>query len=176
MAGHNKWSKVKHQKAVTDARKSKIFSKYAKEITQAAKNTGGNRESPELKNVIERAKKESMPKDNIERAIQKGASGEAADMEHVRFETYGPSGVAVIIEGLTDNNNRTSSEVKQVLSKHSCDLAQPGAASWAFEKQEGEWVPQTTMELSDENIEKLEKLTEALEELEDIQAVYTNAT
>ena len=175
MAGHNKWSKVKHQKAVTDARKAKVFSKMATLIAAESKRAGGDRDDPGLKNAIERAKKESMPKDNIERAVQKGISGDVGDMQAVRFEAYGPAGVAIIIEGLTDNNNRTSNEIKSILSEFGFSLAEMGAASWAFEKTGGEWRAHTTIPISDDDREKLDRLAEALEENEDVQAVYTNA-
>jgi len=175
MSGHNKWSKVKHQKAATDARKSKIFGQLAKLIAMESKKAGGNVDSPGLKNAIDQAKKENMPKDNIERAIKKGKSGDAEDMESVRFETYGPAGVAVVIEGLTDNNNRTSSEIKQILTKHGYQLAEMGSASWAFEKQGEIWNAVTTIPLSENDQSKLNVLIEALEEHDDVRGVYTNA-
>ncbi|MCD8528014.1 MAG: YebC/PmpR family DNA-binding transcriptional regulator [Candidatus Pacebacteria bacterium] len=110
MAGHNKWSKIKHKKAVTDARKSKIFSKLVRLIQVEAKKCGGDTASANLKAAIEKAKKENMPLENIERAIKKASEG--TDMFPVTFETYGPGGVGIIIEGLTDNNNRTNAEIK----------------------------------------------------------------
>jgi len=177
MSGHNKWSKIKHKKQKRDRRRAKLFNKLIREITVAAREGGGDPEyNPRLRVAIERAHEADMPKDNIERAIQKGVSNEAADMEHVRFETYAPGGIAVIIEGLTDNNNRTSSEVKQILAKHNCELAEMGAAGWAFEKQDGQWTAQTTMEPNEEDRAKLEELVEALEENEDVQQVYHNAS
>lgn len=175
MSGHNKWSKVKHQKAATDAKKSKIFGQLAKVIASESKKAGGNPDSPSLKAAIEKAKNENMPKDNIERAIAKGQSGDAANMEAVRYEAYGPGGVALIIEGTTDNTNRTLGEVKTALTKNSGSMAEVGAAAWAFTKEGEEWQPHTTIPLSEEDGEKLAKLTEALEELDDISTVYTNA-
>ena len=175
MSGHNKWSKVKNQKAVTDTRKAKIFGQYAKLIAAESKKAGGNRDASGLKAVIEQAKKVNMPKDNIERAVKKGESGEASDMESVRFESYGPGGSALIIEGVTDNNNRTSSEVKAVLTKNGMELAEMGAAAWAFEKQDGEWTPVTTIPINQNDLDKLTNVIEQLEELEDVQSVTTNA-
>ncbi|MEX0672773.1 MAG: YebC/PmpR family DNA-binding transcriptional regulator [Candidatus Paceibacterota bacterium] len=175
MSGHNKWSKIKHKKAASDSKKSQVFGKLAKLIATESKNADGNVESPSLKAAIEKAKKENMPNDNIERAVKKGQSGDAATLEPVVFETYGPAGIAIVITGLTDNNNRTSSEIKHLLSKNGLELATPGAAAWAFEKQNGEWVAQTTMEISEDDRAKLDQLIETLEEHEDVQDVYTNA-
>lgn len=175
MAGHNKWSKVKHQKAVTDARKAKVFGRMAKVIAAESQKANGDRHAPGLKAAIEKAKKENMPKDNIERAIQKGVSGDATDMQPVRFETYGPGGTAIVIQGVTDNNNRTASEIKHLLSKHSCELAELGAATWAFSTEGDRWAPITTITISSEDHQKLTELTDELEQHEDVEAVYTNA-
>lgn len=175
MSGHNKWSKIKHKKAVTDARKSKVFGKLTKLIASESKEAGGDVNSPGLRLAIERAKKENMPLSNIERAVAKGKAGEGESMESVVYETYGPSGVAIIIEGLTDNNNRTSAEIKHLLLQYDTSLAAQGSAMWAFAKENNELVPSTKVSLSDEDIEKLEKLVDALEEHDDVQNVYTNA-
>jgi transcriptional/translational regulatory protein YebC/TACO1 len=107
MSGHNKWSKIKHKKAATDAQKSKIFSKHAAVIAMESRKAGGNLTSPSLIAVIERAKKDSMPKENIDRAVAKGAGGTGAALEEVVFEAFGPGGTAMIITAVTDNNNRT---------------------------------------------------------------------
>ncbi len=175
MSGHNKWSKIKHKKAATDAQRSKVFSKLVRLILVESKKSGGNADSPGLRMAIEKAKKENMPSDNIERAIKKGATDNSADMENVTFETYGPGGVAIIIEGLTDNNNRTAAEIKHLLSKHNAELAAPGSAVWAFENTNNGWVPKTTTKLSDSDDEKLKKLIDVLEEHDDVQDVFANA-
>lgn len=175
MSGHNKWSKIKHKKAATDAVKSKIFSKYSKLIAVESKKAGGNLDSPSLKAVIDRAKKENMPNDNIDRAVKKGMTDDTAALEAVTYETYGPGGVAVLIDALTDNRNRTGAEVKHILTKNGYDLAAPGSASWAFTKENGEWTPNQTTPISDTDGEKLEKLIDALNENDDVSDVYTNA-
>ena len=176
MAGHNKWSKIKHKKAVTDAAKSKLFSKLAKLIASESKKAKGDETAPGLRAAIEKAKAANMPKDNIKRAIEKGAGADAKELEPVVYETYGPGGVAVIIVALTDNRNRTAAEVKHTLSKNGYELATPGSASWAFTvSPTGEYTPNSTIELSDQDIEKLSTLVDALEELEDVQEVFTNA-
>ncbi len=173
MSGHNKWSQIKEKKGATDAKRSKIFTKLVKLIKAEARVTKGDLNAPSLKAAIERARRENMPKENIERAI-KGATEGAAD-EKVVFETYGPGGVAVIIEGLTDSVNRTSQEIKHILSKNGTALAAQGSASWAFTKTNEGYTPTTTVPISEEDGAKLTELVETLEEYDDVQVVYTNA-
>jgi YebC/PmpR family DNA-binding regulatory protein len=174
MSGHNKWSKIKHKKAATDAQKSKIFGKIVRLIQVEAKKSGGNLESAGLRLAIEKANKANMPKDNIDRAIKKAA--ESGDQQEVLFEVYGPGGVGMIITGLTDNNNRTSQELKHILSKNGSSLGGSGSVSWNFsQNSDREWVPNTTISLNEEDGEKLESLIESIEEQDDIQDVYINA-
>jgi len=175
MSGHNKWSKIKHKKAATDIKKSKIFSKFTRLLTLESKKSAGNVNSPGLRSVIEQAKVVNMPSSNIERAIKKGGEKEASTLEEVVYEAYGPGGSALIIEGLTDNKNRSSAEIKHLLSKHGASLAGPGAATWAFEKDGRTWSPETTVQLSPDDKDKLQKLIDELEDNDDIQKVYTNA-
>lgn len=188
MSGHNKWSQIKEKKGKTDAIKGRIFSKYAKLIANEARVAKGNREAPALRAAIERARKENMPNDNIERAIKKATEDSSAALEAILYEGYGPGGVALLIEVLTDSRNRASNELKFLLSEHNGNLASPGAAAWAFEKrntttpapsstEEGMsgWVATTTVPLEDIDLAKLEKLVEALEANEDVQEVTTNA-
>lgn len=176
MAGHNKWSKIKHKKAATDAQKSKIFSKHAHFITLESKNANGNLDSPGLKAAVERAKKDSMPQANIDRAVKKGTGGEAGSMEALTYEAYGPGGTALMIDTITDNRNRTGAEIRHLLSKQGLSIAEPGAAAWAFTKNaDMEWEPTSTIPVSDEDGEKLSQLIEAIEEHDDVQGVYTNA-
>jgi len=176
MAGHSKWKQIKHKKAATDAKKSKVFGKLARLISVESKKADGNTQAPGLRLAIERAKAANMPSDNIERAVQKGKTDQNAALDTVIYETYGPGGTALIIEGLTDNRNRTSAEIRHLLSLHGSELASPGAALWAFKKDSGgSFEPQTSVELSDDDAERLSELVEALEEHDDIQEVYTNA-
>lgn len=175
MSGHNKWSKIKHKKAASDAAKSKIYSKLVKLIQVESKAAGGDTTSPGLRTAIDKAKAENMPKDTIDRAVKKGASNDTAAMESVTYEVYGPGGCALIIEGLTDNKNRTAAEVKHILTKNGLQLATPGSATWAFEKTADGWNAQTTTQISPEDGEKLEKILELLDENDDVQDVYTNA-
>lgn len=175
MSGHNKWSKIKHRKEATDAKKSKVFGKHARLIAVESQKAKGDLSVPGLIAAIERAKKDSMPKDNIDRAVQKGKGGDAGSMQEVLYETYGPGGTAILITALTDNNNRTSGQVKQILSKSGYALGGPGSASWAFTKVGTDYIPATPMALSDEDGEKLAALVEQLEENDDVQDIYTAA-
>jgi YebC/PmpR family DNA-binding regulatory protein len=175
MSGHNKFSKIKHQKAKTDAQKSKVFTKMVKLISAEAKKAGGNLRSPGLMNAIEKAKKENVPNDTIDRAVKKATTDNSAAMENITYESYGPGGVAVVIEALTDNRNKAAQDIKHILSLHGSELAAPGSASWAFTKTHEGWVAGTTTPLEDADIENLEKLVEALEESDEVQAVFTNA-
>jgi YebC/PmpR family DNA-binding regulatory protein len=138
VSGHSKWSTVKHKKGAADARRGKLFSKLSRAIMVAAKEGGADPASNlALQNAIEKARSYSMPKDNIERAIAKG-SGEGTDgatFETVVYEGYGPEGVAVIVEALTENRNRTAAEVRHLFSKHGGNLGATGAVAWQFERR-----------------------------------------
>jgi transcriptional/translational regulatory protein YebC/TACO1 len=116
-----------------------------------------------------------MPSDNIDRAVDKGKGGDGAVMQSVAYETYGPGGVAIVATALTDNSNRTSQEIKHLLSKQGFELGTPGSALWAFTKVGGRYVPATRMELDEHSGEALAGLVEALEEHDDIQDVFTSA-
>lgn len=175
MSGHNKWSQIKNKKAVTDGKRSKVFGKLSRLITLESKKALGNLTSPGLRAVIERAKKEYMSSDIIDRAVKKGTGGDAGDMEAVLYEAYGPGGCALMIEGLTDNKNRTVAEIKHMLSKRGLALAGQGAAAWAFTRGVEGWDPTTTVGLSDEDGEALVDLLDELDEYDDIQDVFTNA-
>lgn len=175
MSGHNKWSKIKHKKAATDAQKSKVFSKHSALIAMESRKAGGDVNSPGLAAVIERAKKDSMPKDNIDRAIAKGRAAEGADLQEVLFEGYGPGGVAILITAVTDNNNRTSQEIRHTFTKAGYQLGTPGSASWAFTKTAEGYLPTTPLGLTDADGEALAELIESLEDNDDVQDIYTTA-
>jgi YebC/PmpR family DNA-binding regulatory protein len=138
MSGHSKWSSIKHKKGAADARRGKLFSKLSRAIIVAAREGGPDPGANlALQNAIEKARSYSMPKDNIERAIAKGAGEDAAGSgyETVVYEGYGPEGVAVLVEALTDNRNRTASEVRHLFSKHGGNLGTTGAVAWQFERR-----------------------------------------
>ncbi len=137
MAGHSKWAQIKHKKAVVDAKRGKIFTKVAKEITVAVRLGGKDPAmNPRLRTVILKAKSINMPNENIERAIKKG-SGELQDVqyEEIRYEGYGPGGVAVLVDCMTDNKNRTVGEIRHLFSKYNGNLGETGCVSWLFEQK-----------------------------------------
>ncbi len=138
MSGHSKWHSIKHKKAVVDARRGQHFTKLARAITVAAREGGGDPDgNPSLALAIQKARDASMPKDNIERAIAKG-TGEGVDteaIESVLYEGYGPGGVALLIEALTDNRNRTSADVRHAFNKHGGNLGEPGSVAYLFDKR-----------------------------------------
>jgi YebC/PmpR family DNA-binding regulatory protein len=138
MAGHSKWASIKHKKAVVDQRRGAHFTKLARAIQVAAREGGGDPDSnAALALAVQKAKDASMPKDNIERAIAKGtgAGTDADSIETVVYEGYGPAGVAILVEALTDNRNRTGSEVRHIFSKSGGNLGEPGSVAWQFEKK-----------------------------------------
>lgn len=177
MSGHNKWAQIKHKKAITDSKKSKIFSKLVRYISVEAKLSGG-KDSPGLRSAIEKAKKVNMPSENIERAVKK-ASEPGAHMDNITYEAYGPGGVGIIIETLTDSKNRTAPEIKHILSKNGFELGGIGSVAWNFTKEKTPeglvWKPNILTPLSDTDLELLDKLVDNLEENDDVQDVYTNA-
>jgi YebC/PmpR family DNA-binding regulatory protein len=144
MSGHSKWSTIKHKKGAADKKRGQMFSKLSRAIIVAAKEGGGDPDSNiALQNAIEKARAVSMPKDNIERAIARGAgAGEGgADYDAVSYEGYGPGGAALIVEGLTDNRNRTAADVRYIFTKHGGSLGTPGSVGWMFERKGVVLVP-----------------------------------
>ncbi len=137
MSGHSKWSTIKHKKAATDAKRGKIFTKLIKEITVAARLGGGDPSAnPRLRAAIDAAKGQNMPKSNIERAVKKGTGElEGVSYEEITYEGYGPGGVAVLVETITDNRQRTVADVRHLLSKRGGNMGEPGSVSWVFEKK-----------------------------------------
>ncbi len=137
MSGHNKWSTIKHKKGAADAKRGKLFSKIIKEITIAARAGGGDQDgNPRLRTAVLAARAANMPKDNVERAIKRGTGEiEGAAYEEITYEGYGPGGVAVIVETLTDNRNRTVAEVRHIFEKYNGNLGESGCVSWMFDKK-----------------------------------------
>ena len=135
MAGHSKWANIQHRKGRQDAARSKLFSKFSKEITVAAKMGDPDPEkNPRLRLAVKEAKANSMPKDNIERAIKKATGGDAEDYEEIRYEGYGPGGVAIIVEAMTDNRNRTASNVRSLFAKYGGNLGETGSVGFMFDR------------------------------------------
>jgi YebC/PmpR family DNA-binding regulatory protein len=141
MSGHNKWSSIKHKKAVVDARRGKIFTRYIREITVAARAGGDDPDAnPRLRSAITAAKGANMPKDNIDRAISRGAGGDdATHIDEIRYEGYGQAGVAILVDCMTDNRNRTVSDVRSAFNKGGGHLGESGCVSWMFH-QKGQFL------------------------------------
>jgi YebC/PmpR family DNA-binding regulatory protein len=174
MAGHSKWAKLKHTKGKTDVQKSKLFGTLVRFISVEAKKAKGDRTAAAVRTAVEKARAANVPADTIERALDKAAGGE--ELEKVMYEAYGPGGTALVIEGYTDNRNRTVQELKHLLSLHGGALATPGAAMWAFTKNaEGGYEAIVPIELSDQDAQKMAELSDALEDQDDVNEVYSSA-
>lgn len=175
MSGHSKWSNIKRRKEAQDSKKSKLFSKMSRLITVAARQGGGDPDkNPTLRLAVEKAREARMPKDNIQRAIDKGTGNlSGANYEEVIYEGYGPEGVAFMVTVLTDNKNRTVAEIRNIFSNHGGSLGVSGSTSYIFSPD----PENPTFELEVDNIrlaEKLMKMVDLLEDNDDVQDVYSN--
>ncbi len=237
MSGHSKWSTIKHKKAKTDATRGRIFTRLIKEITVASRMGGGDETAnPRLRLALDKARANNMPKDTVERAIKRGTGElEGVTYEELTYEAYGPAGVALIIDLITDNRNRTAAEIRSMFTKHGGNLGQTGSVSFMFDRKgvllfdaaattedrvmevaleggaddvssedgaivvkcdpadfpnvtkafedaglkpesaEVTLIPQTPVDLSEEDLEKVQKLLGVIEDHDDVQRVYTNA-
>lgn len=173
MSGHNKWSQIQDKKGKTDKARSALFSKLLAAIAVAAKNEPNPGANPRLRSAIEKAKENKVPQENIERAIKKAS--EEKDLKEIIVEAYGPEGVAIIIEGITDNSNRTISEIRHLLEQNEAKMANSGSVLWGFEKVGGEWKAKFPHPLSEEGKQKLAALVALIEERGDVQKVYENS-
>ena len=150
MSGHSKWATIKHKKGALDAKRGKIFTRLLKEIAVAAKGGGNPDTNARLRTAVAAAKAENMPQDNIKRAIQRGTGElEGVSYEEITFEGYGPGGVAIIVETLTDNRNRTVSEIRHAFGKNGGNMAEAGAVSWMFHKKGDIVVPKSAAKEDD---------------------------
>lgn len=177
MSGHSKWSTIKHKKAITDAKRSKIFSKISALISIAAREKGGDPASnPTLRTAIEKAREVNMPRENIDRAVKRG-TGEIAGarLEEITYGAFGPGGAAILITTITDNKNRTLAELKKILSEHGGKFVETGSIQWMFRREGADWVPNSPVKIEDENIKKkLVALYEALDDQQDVSDIYTS--
>ncbi|MCK5466122.1 YebC/PmpR family DNA-binding transcriptional regulator [Candidatus Parcubacteria bacterium] len=177
MSGHSKWSKIKRQKGVADVKKGKIFSQLSKMVTLTAKSGGGDASmNPALKLAVEKAKQANMPLDNIEKAIKKGTGElEGGAIEEVLYEAYGPGGIAIIIEGTTDNTNRTVAEIKHILSKNNGRLGEVGSVKWMFDKFGYLEIDKKDLSISDDDLEMLiiDSGADDFKLIDDIMVIYT---
>ncbi len=178
MSGHSKWHSIKHAKGAADAARGKLFARLARQIEVAARSGGGDLEgNPTLRTMVQKARDASMPKDNIERAIKRGTGElEGVTYEEVNYEGYAPNGVAVFVETLTDNRNRTGSEVKNVFTRNGGSLAEPGAVSWQFERKGIVILPKAGVSEDDLMMVVLEAGAEDVEDQGDTWQVVTPAT
>ena len=178
MSGHSKWSSIKHKKGAADAKRGKLFSKLARAITVAARDGGGDTDgNPALATAVQKAREASMPKDKIQKAIDvgTGAGADSAAIERVLYEGYGPAGVAVLVEALTDNRNRASAEIRHAFSSHGGSLGEPGSVAWIFEKK-GQIVVDATRYDEDDLMAAIDAGAEDVVGEEDVLEVVTGAT
>ena len=177
-SGHSKWHSIKHAKGAADAARGKVFARLARQIEVAARQGGGDVEgNPTLRTMVQKARDASMPKDNIERAIKRGTGElEGVTYEQVNYEGYAPHGVAVYVETLTDNRNRTGSEVKNVFSRNGGSLAEPGAVSWQFERKGVIMLDKAAASEDDLMLAALEAGAEDIEDQGDTWQVTTPPT
>ncbi len=158
MSGHNKWSSIKHKKGAADAKRGKLFTRLAKEIIVAARNGGGDIDSnPRLRTAVGNARNANMPKDNIEKAIKRGTGEiEGVSYDELLYEGYGPNGVAMLVEVMTDNKNRTVAEVRHIFAKYGGNLAETGAVSWNFEQKGSILIPRGELDEDEFMMQALE--------------------
>jgi len=178
MSGHSKWHSIKHKKGAADAKRGKLFSKLARAITVAARDGGGDISgNPTLATAVQKAKEASMPKDKIQKAIDvgTGAGSDGTTIERILYEGYGPAGVAVLVEALTDNRNRASAEIRHAFSKHGGSLGEPGSVAWIFEKK-GAIVVDGSRYGEDDLIGAIDAGAEDVREDEDKLRVICNLT
>jgi YebC/PmpR family DNA-binding regulatory protein len=178
MSGHSHWAGIKHKKEITDKKRGKIFSKLLAAISAAAKSEPNPDFNPRLRTAVTTAREMSVPQENIERAIKR-ASEASAGLEELTFEAYGPGGIAIIIETISDNRNREVQEIKMILKEHGGKWAEAGSVRWAFEPLAGnsarEWKAKFPQEINEDDAKKLDALVDALEDNDDVQTVFTNA-
>jgi len=174
MAGHSHWKQVQHKKGTADQKRSQLFGKLLNAITAAAKQDPNPEFNPRLRTAVEKAKQASVPQENITRAIKRASEKNDA-LEELVLEAYGPGGVAIIMEAITDSRNRTVAEIKHILNENGGKWAESGSVQWAFETKNGLRAPKFKQELSTEDKEKLDNLVNALENQEDVQKIYTNS-
>jgi len=174
MSGHNKWSKIKHKKGASDQKKGQVFSKLSKIISIAARKGSDPNTNLELKNVIDQAKTVNMPNENIQRAIKRATDKEMAELQTIQIEAVGPQGSAFIIEGITDNTNRTIAEVKSILKSHEIKMVPLNSLVWMFRKDETGLVANIIIGLDENNKNKVENFLEELDDHEDIKIIYSN--
>ncbi len=175
MSGHSKWSNIKNKKAANDAVRGSVFTKMAKAITVAVKKGGGVGDPAmnfSLRLAVDKARAVSMPKENIDRAIEKGLGKGGEELVELLIEGFGPGGFAVIIEAVTDSSNRTVAELRSLMEKHGGRMGEPGSVMYMFEKREGKYVPKYVTPI--ESTDEAQAFLATLRENDDVQEVYVN--
>lgn len=178
MSGHSKWSKIKHQKATTDIRKGKVFSELARMITLAvqAGKSGDPNDNPRLRVALEKARQANLPKENMQRAIDRGlGKGASGAFSEVVIEGYGPAGVAIMVRAVTDNANRTKSELRQILARHGGATGEPGSVAYVFAGSADRKTASYTIPVTGPEAMMIRNLLAALDEYDDVQEVRHNA-
>ncbi|MEL6687549.1 MAG: YebC/PmpR family DNA-binding transcriptional regulator [Pseudomonadota bacterium] len=184
MAGHSKWANIQHRKGRQDKLRSKLFAKLSKDIAVAAKMGGGDPDmNPRLRLAIANAKGQSMPKDNIQRAIDKGAGGDGADYEEIRYEGFGPGGIGFVVEASTDNTNRSAMEVRTAFSKNGGNMGETGSVSFMFDqmgkieypldKADEDTVMEAAIEAGADDVEHDEPTDDQWDEYEPVHTIWT---
>lgn len=171
MSGHSKWSQIKHRKGIADQKKGQVFSKLANKITIAARGGTDPASNYRLQSAVDEARAANVPKENIERAIKRAEEKDAATVEEVVIQAMGPGGVAVVVEAITDNKNRTISKIRHLFTEHEFKMVPENSLNWMFTQS---WKPHAPIEAAPEAKERLDKLLETLRENEDVENVYTN--
>lgn len=172
MSGHSKWSQIKHRKGISDQKKGQVFSKLANKITIAARGGIDPSANYRLQSAIEEARVANMPKENIERAIKRAAEKEAASLNEITVQAMGPGSVAVVIEAITDNKNRTIAEIKNILAKNGFKMVPESSLNWMFDTS---WVPKNPLENGDPATrQKFNQLLEELAANDDVENVHSN--
>ena len=172
MSGHSKWSQIKHRKGVSDQKKGQVFSKLAKKITIAAKDGTDPSTNYKLQSVIEEARAANMPKENIERAVKRATEKDATSLNEVMVQAMGPGSMAVVIEAITDNTNRTIAEIKNILVKNGFKMVPEGSLNWMFDAG---WTPRAPLEIGNSAIkQKFDQLLEELAANDDVENVHSN--
>ena len=171
MSGHSKWSQIKHKKGVSDQKKGQLFSKLSKKISIAARDGADHSSNYKLQSVIDEARSFNMPKENVERAIKRASEKGAAALDTLIIQAMGPSSIAIVIEAITDNKNRTLNELKHLLAEHEVKMVPENSLNWMFTKN---WEPNAPLEATPEDQQKLDRLFEALDNQADVENVYTN--
>jgi len=172
MSGHNKWTKIKHKKTADDQARSKLFSKLANEISIAARGGADPDFNPTLRSAMDRARRQNMPQENIQRAVKRAS--DAGSLQSLLVEAYGPEGVGIVIEANTDNRNRAISELRSILKEFDLKVADPGSLMWSFEKIGDGYKAKFSPQVSSEAKERISSIKGALRKMGDVVEVYTS--